>query len=590
MEYHLRVNTIRFAGNNMTLGMDGYIRSDEYGDYVPRGRVVLVFDNGIENRRLPLVINKESASNGKFTFSGGFLYRLNNVFWRSVDDTKKVTLKFQIYYGTEFEECAEIDVSKAVIEKINPYYEYKPGEREIELTYNPPKLIRLPKPVTAVLTAIRNICVCAIGLVLIPWFVVEVLFSLFGAGKLANRVTSKNYLHRIVGQITARFQDVTRINVTMRWFKINLMAVVFGVSKLHSVKKNKIAFVSTRNKELSPNFSLVRDELERRGGYEFDYYTFTKAVDDMKFGEIIKLSRAIATSKVVLLEEYTPAVNNITMKKGSLLIQLWHAAGAFKTGGYARLGKPGATRQEATTHRNYDYVTVSSTYCKYCHALGFGVSDYSVVPTGVARTDVFFDQDYKHEKRVEFFTKFPAFAGKKIIMFAPTFRGDNKDNAYYDFERFNAGEVLDQLGDEYALIIKHHPFVAEKHPVPEGYSDRIIDLTEGHDINDLLFITDIVISDYSSLIYEASLLNIPMLFYTFDYEQYVRERDFYFDLKLLSPGKLVYSQDELVESIKNEDFQMGNMERFKDLFFDDLDGRSTERIVDLIEDSIKGSH
>lgn len=587
MEYKIKVSKIKLNGNNMTLTMNGFVRSDRYRDYVPSARIVMVFDNGKENRRLPFVIKQEGTKDGVYSFSGRYRYELQNVFWNTQKTTRKFTLKFQIFFGEEFVDQAAFDASEVVFERRDTLYSHEFKDKEVLFTYRPARTIPLPGPIRSFLTGLRYVCTTVIGLALIPWSVMEVLFSLFGAGDLSENVKRRDYKGRMVSQILWRFRDVTGIEVNRIWIKRSTLAVINVFSRIRRVKKNRITFISARNKELSMNFSLVRDALERRGGYEFLFQTYTKPVEEMSFRELVKLSRALATSRIVLLEEYTAALKEIRMRKGTALIQLWHAAGAFKTGGFARMGKPGGALQSNVAHRNYDYVTVSSGFCRYCHAEGFGLSDFNVVPTGIARTDVFFDESYREQKKQEFYSRFPAFADKKIVLFAPTFRGNSRKEAFYSFDRFDVGEMAEALGDEYVLLIKHHPFVNGTQPIPEEYRDRAVDLTEGCDINDLLFVTDVVITDYSSLIYEASLLNIPMLFYAYDYAEYVRDRDFYFDLKLLAPGKLVYSQEEIIEAIRSGDFHMENMQKFRELFFDDLDGRSAERIADLIEKEIQ---
>jgi CDP-glycerol glycerophosphotransferase (TagB/SpsB family) len=154
-------------------------------------------------------------------------------------------------------------------------------------------------------------------------------------------------------------------------------------------------------------------------------------------------------------------------------------------------------------------------------------------------------------------------------------------------ELFDINEVCDTLGEDYAIIIKHHPFILEKHPIPEEFADRVIDLSENTEINDLLFISDMVITDYSSLVFEASLMNIPMLFYAYDLQSYIKSRDFYFDFKLYIPGKICTSLYTLLDAIKKEDFEAERIERFRDMFFDNLDGNSSQRIADLIYKCLK---
>ena len=200
---------------------------------------------------------------------------------------------------------------------------------------------------------------------------------------------------------------------------------------------------------------------------------------------------------------------------------------------------------------------------------------------------MFFDDKYKQQAREKFYSEHPNFVGKKIVLFAPTFRGMVKETAFYPTEMFDVAEVCKRVPEDYVIIIKHHPFVNDVQPIPEEYADRVIDLSEDNELNDLLFVTDVIITDYSSLVFEASLLDIPMIFYAFDLEKYINQRDFYFDFKLYVPGKIVYSLDQLIDAINNRDFCTERIAPFADMFFDYRDGKSTERVAKLITDSLK---
>ncbi|MBR6512752.1 MAG: CDP-glycerol glycerophosphotransferase family protein, partial [Clostridia bacterium] len=113
---------------------------------------------------------------------------------------------------------------------------------------------------------------------------------------------------------------------------------------------------------------------------------------------------------------------------------------------------------------------------------------------------------------------------------------------------------------------------------------RVIDLSENSELNDLLFVTDILITDYSSAVFEASLLDIPMVMYAYDLSEYTATRDFYYEYKPGLPGKLAQTQDEVIEAIKNNDFETERIKPFKEKFFDHFDGKSTERVVEMIKE------
>ena len=106
-------------------------------------------------------------------------------------------------------------------------------------------------------------------------------------------------------------------------------------------------------------------------------------------------------------------------------------------------------------------------------------------------------------------------------------------------------------------------------------------------MNDLLFVTDVLITDYSSVVFEASLLDIPMVMYAYDLDRYISSRGFYYEYEDMAPGKIVRTYSDLVNCIETQDFENEKLQEFKKRFFDDLDGRSTVRAGELIVECTK---
>ena len=176
----------------------------------------------------------------------------------------------------------------------------------------------------------------------------------------------------------------------------------------------------------------------------------------------------------------------------------------------------------------------------------------------------------------------PEARGKKVILYAPTFRGHVSSAISpdeIDFYRF-----AKELSEDYVLVCKHHPFVKNPPEIPEELSDFARDLTPYLSIEDLLCCADICISDYSSLVFEYSLFEKPMIFYAYDYDDYCDWRGFYYDYFELTPGPVVKTQDELLDAIRNTEtnFDKQQVIDFKKKFMGSCDGHATERILELI--------
>lgn len=380
-------------------------------------------------------------------------------------------------------------------------------------------------------------------------------------------------------------QDLTKrstYTITLKKPIVKLLNIYYKKYWKMPVKMNRVTFISGRRSELSGNEKFVYDKLKDIKGIDFQFLMFSSAKGHYNIENIKRFFELYTTSRVVIVDDYFRMLNIVPKKDDVKLFQLWHACGAFKTFGFTRIGKDGGPRQWAKNHRMYDYAVVSSKNIAKHYAEGFGIPDSCVLPSGVPRTDIFCDSGYKEKTRAAFFEKYPQLKNKKIILFAPTFRGKGQMSAYYPTDKFNPNEICSALGDEYAIIIKLHPFCKEKYKIEEKYKDRIIDLSNADELNDLLFVTDLLITDYSSVVFEASLLDIPMLFYAFDLDEYIENRDFYYDFKEFIPGKTVFLQDELIKAVQSNDFESEKVKNFKHKFFDDIDGQSSQRVANKI--------
>lgn len=357
----------------------------------------------------------------------------------------------------------------------------------------------------------------------------------------------------------------------------------YKLSKLLPLKEKKIIFASDSRSEMSGNFQFVFDELLSRN-LDYDYHLLLKkGVDEKKnYREIFSLAYHLATAKFIILDDFYPMIYPLKIREGAELIQLWHAVGAFKTFGFSRLGRPGGPSPKSKNHRNYTKAIVSSHNVAKHYAEGFGIDNDNVVATGIPRTDVFFDKTYQETVRAKLHEEFPFLRGKKVITFAPTFRGNGQQSAHYPMEVLNLEKLYTELKDEYVFLFKIHPFVKNEFSIPYQYSDFFYDFSSYREINDLLFITDVLITDYSSVCFEYALLNKPMIFFAYDVEEYVRTRDFYYDYHSFIPGPLAKTTERMIEIIQKEDYKMEKIEPFVKYFFDDLDGKSTERVVDQL--------
>ena len=353
---------------------------------------------------------------------------------------------------------------------------------------------------------------------------------------------------------------------------------VHGYQPVEPDQPKQVTFLSNRSNRLSGNIKSVFLEMTKVPGVEITVLCH-KGNLLHSLPVLRQFLRLYATSQVVFVDDYYHLLSYVKKKPEVQLVQLWHACGAFKTFGYSRQGEQ-ALPQGSPNHQQYDYAIVSSQQVCPCYAEGFGIDLQKVLPLGSPRCDRFADDRYKAAFTKRFYAENPQLADKKIVLFAPTFRGGGQGNCYYPLEKFRPDDLLDALPENTVLATKMHPYLTERPTCQRAeHANRFIDLTDRYDVNDLLFVSSVLITDYSSVVYEASILNLPMLFYAFDLESYCKERDFYCDYASFVPGRIVRTMEELTHALQTEDYQQEKVAPFYTRNFDDTAGKATQNVV-----------
>lgn len=381
------------------------------------------------------------------------------------------------------------------------------------------------------------------------------------------------------------------------------------VSLHKKLSGNKVLFLSERLPEEGGNLQLIRERFAGDPDIEVTEFINTHTVDALNKKDLRECARKCAEARVIILEDFYPQLHQLNIRRETKIVQLWHACGAFKTFGLTRMGKPGGAPQSSMNHRNYDFVSVSSETIRDIYAEAFAIPTSKVKALGVPRTDALFDWERKRKTREELYKKYPFLRDQKVLLFAPTFRGDGNKDAYYPEDAFRLEAFMKKMPEDTACIIKHHPFVHQPVEIPPKWQNRVLDLTGKDHINDLMLITDLLITDYSSSIFEAAILEVPMLLYAFDEEEYMASRDFYFAYEEMVPGPVEHTfsamtrkaarmvagqwdpteeerkKDVLAETADAASSLSQRMEQFREAFLSALDGHSTERIAKYIKEN-----
>lgn len=363
--------------------------------------------------------------------------------------------------------------------------------------------------------------------------------------------------------------------IVMKIIAIKSLNAIYFFNRLFK-QKNTVLFLSVNSNELPLNLKMVYNQMPKKYNlktYCHDDFTKTSLLS------LLKQTYLIAISRVVIIENYTPILNFLNIGNNTKIIQLWHAGVGFKAVGYARFGKIGSPHPYHSSHRKYDYVIVDDEDLVGIYEEVFGINRKKIKAYGMPRLDNYFNKETILKNASELYAKYDYLKEKKIILFAPTYRGIGQNDAYYDFNQLDFNQINDFCQkNDFVFLIKRHPFITEKVSIKKEYKATIVDIST-EDINKLIYITDILVTDYSSCVYEFSRFNRPIILFRYDKLQYEWERPMHTLNKIKSMEVLTFKE---LMRILNDNKNINIKDRFTSL--PDYQNRSaTAKIIKLIE-------
>ena len=363
--------------------------------------------------------------------------------------------------------------------------------------------------------------------------------------------------------------------------------VVSGFAFLYRIARrlwwrdpNRILFVGHYGTELSGDMQAVLTRIAERGLGRGRRISTLPPLRKRGVRAWLRAPRELARAGVIVIEE---DVLYMLWPLDARVIQLWHASGALKTIGFSRIGKSSARSPWGPHYRYFTYAIVSGEHDVPLFAEAFGMPEERVLPLGHPRMDRFFDEGWRQQAREATLEAIPEARGRRVILFAPTWR-PSRGQRVYDLSILDYGGIHELCVDiDAVFIIRLHPTVTHPVEIPAEYRDRIINgTTSVMDAPDQLCAADLLITDYSSIILEYALLGRPMLFFAPDLETYRADRDVYMPYEEFVPGRIVQTCDELVAAIRSNDFHQEKVGPFAASQFTYQDGGATDRVVDLV--------
>ncbi|HQR80154.1 MAG TPA: CDP-glycerol glycerophosphotransferase family protein, partial [Actinomycetota bacterium] len=353
-----------------------------------------------------------------------------------------------------------------------------------------------------------------------------------------------------------------------------------------------ILFENWKGKQYSDNLRAIDEELSRRRDRRRRVWVvrdhgvrIPKGVDTvLRFSP--EYYDLLARARWVLANDTIDP--SYVKREGQTYLQTWHGTPLKKVGqdiekvNFARKGYLTTFAEEAA---KWDFLVSPNAYSSQIMARSFGVPASRILETGYPRNDIFYrpERDLRAAAARQRLGLAP---GQKVILYAPTWRDDRYDErGRYIFElKLNVEMLREQLGEDHVLLLRGHHLLATRAGIPaEGGFVR--NVSAYPDIADLYLIADVLITDYSSVMFDFVNTGRPMVFYTWDLDDYRdRVRGLYFDLTEDPPGPICRTSGEVVSALAElpgvEQQYEAAYARFRQRFCAWEDGYAAARVID----------
>jgi CDP-ribitol ribitolphosphotransferase len=343
-------------------------------------------------------------------------------------------------------------------------------------------------------------------------------------------------------------------------------------------RRRRVVLASARTPVLEGNLAyLQRAMRERHPSLEItlllEPYSYGLRGKIAYLFRLIRGTYFLQTSGLVVVDNAYFPIHVSPHRPETTVVQVWHAAGALKRFGLDAPVTEHAS-ERAFLHRYYDYVAVAGDSSREPYASALRTPVDRVLPLGSPRTDFFFDPAAMSAARERLLGTYPQLRDRRVVLYAPTFRG--RGEAKRAAPGFNAARLRSLLPAEYAIVLKTHPNLDPGATRTAGY-DAVIDPTA--EVNEVFTVSDILVTDYSSSIFEWALLRRPLVLMVPDLARYEADPGLYLDYRTDMVGTQVADTDEVAAAILRDDFDLSGYDAFVARHLQASDGEASRRFV-----------
>lgn len=323
------------------------------------------------------------------------------------------------------------------------------------------------------------------------------------------------------------------------------------------IKNNRIFFSAYSGRQYSCNPKYISDWIEQNYKDEFEIiwafsepdafsYLKNRNIKCVKF-KSIKYLYYLLTSKIVI--DNVESWSILPKRTGQYVINTWHGGGAYKGVGLKR--KDTSETLDKNMLRKNERISIYLSSSKVFSQMTLRESfqyNGKIMECGMPRNDLLIKNDENKKNIIK--EKLGINKKTGIVIYAPTFRHDLKYKYMLDYEK-TLNALKNRFGKEWIMLIRTHYYLQSE----KIESSRVKNVSDYPDMQELLLISDVLITDYSSSIWDFSLMEKPCFLFMPDYNEYIDEREFYTPIQDW-PYPASFSMEDLEDKIIKYDHEI----------------------------------
>lgn len=420
---------------------------------------------------------------------------------------------------------------------------------------------------------------------LLPMFLLDGLMAYRGYKKMSKKAKEKNGFLAVWQHASGLVKLISGVGYEREEWQHRLWNWVYKISCFHSLRENRVLLLAEYKRVPEDQYDyLAKGIREKETRIDVEEASCPCPWNELKIKERFKIIRKMASSKVIIVNDRIQQLEFVKLRKETLVVRL-AGDGSFLKDGYALQDKMGISRVNEENWKYEAVITNGKNNAAFISE-SYGIPMEKVKLFGMPGDDVLTHREVREKIKADLIAKYPVLSQKRVILFAPSYRGTTRKNATYPDAEFKLNELFQSEPENTIVIIRSHPYVRTYFGSFQEYENRILQLNE-ESLEALMCVADVMITDYHDAIFQAAAIGLPIVFFIPDHKKAMAENGVYYDYETYVPGPIAQNMNVLCSQLKTAGAQKAKLDLFARRYMETFDGYATDRIAGYISDLIK---